>query len=34
MELRRGYFEVLKRATAKLIDGPRDPSRRGGMQHI
>ena len=34
MELRCGYIEVLKRATSKLIDGPRDPSRRRGTQHI
>ena len=34
MELRRGYREVLKRATAKLIDGPHDPGRLRGAQHI
>jgi fatty acid desaturase len=34
MELRRGYREVLRLATSKLTDGPRDPSRRQGMQHI
>jgi len=34
MELRRGYREVLKRATAKLIDGPRDQDRTRGAQHI
>lgn len=34
MELRRGYREVLKRATAKLIDGPRDQDRMRGAQHI
>ncbi len=34
MEVRRGYLEVLKRATSKLTDGPRDPSRMRGAQHI
>lgn len=34
MEVRRGYLEVLRLATSKLIDGPCDPSRRHGMQHI
>jgi fatty acid desaturase len=34
MEVRRNYLEVLKRATARLIDGPRDPSRLRGAQHI
>jgi fatty acid desaturase len=34
MELRRGYREVLRRATSKLIDGPRDSSRTRGAQHI
>jgi fatty acid desaturase len=34
MELRRGYIEVLKRATSRLIDGPRDPSRQRSAQHI
>ncbi|HEX2885475.1 fatty acid desaturase family protein [Vineibacter terrae] len=34
MELRRGYIEVLRLATSKLVDGPRDPSRQRGIQHI
>lgn len=34
MELRRGYLEVLKRATAKLIDGPPDQGRIRGPAHI
>jgi fatty acid desaturase len=34
MELRRGYIEVLRRATSKLIDGPRDAARARGAQHI
>jgi fatty acid desaturase len=34
MELRDGYLEVLKRATSKLIDDPRDAARRRGAQHI
>ncbi|TWT10071.1 fatty acid desaturase family protein [Reyranella sp. CPCC 100927] len=34
MELRRGYHDVLRRATSKLIDGPRDAARPRGTQHI
>ena len=34
MELRRGYIEVLRLATSKLVDGPQDPGRMRGMQHI
>lgn len=34
MELRRGYLEVLKRATSKLIDGPHGPDRMRGPAHI
>jgi fatty acid desaturase len=34
MELRRGYLEVLRRATSKLTDVPRDAARRHDAQHI
>ncbi len=34
LELRRGYIEVLRCATSKLIDGPRHAERRRGAQHI
>ncbi len=34
MELRRGYIEVLRLATSKLVDGPHDPGRMRGAQHI
>ncbi len=34
MELRSGYLEVLRMASARLVDGPRDGGRRRGAQHI
>ncbi|QQS13171.1 MAG: fatty acid desaturase family protein [Rhodospirillales bacterium] len=34
MEFRRGYLEVLRMATSRLVDGPRDAARPRGAQHI
>lgn len=34
MEIRSGYREVLARAASKIVDGPPDPGRARGPQHI